>query len=159
MQMVQRPLRFLDRAPELLRNPSEAAAKERAAGKAIGDQMNSLGAERLQGVRVESVARGDPDSGVEAVSCAGCRGLREIHDALSSGGDAGELRGASQAEQAASAAGAEMPIAVQTDDGSCGLKSTHLAPEVGVGRGDREFRVVVVGNDGENRLQTEFLDE
>jgi hypothetical protein len=50
-------------------------------------------------------------------------------------------------------------VAVQADRSSCGFQSTHAIPEGRIGRRNLQFRVLVVGDNGQDRVQAELFDQ
>jgi hypothetical protein len=73
--------------------------------------------------------------------------------------DAGELRHAARPHQAAPAARAKMAIAVEGDGGADGFKRLYLQPEFGIRERMAEPVVAIVGNHGQDRLESEVLNE
>jgi len=78
---------------------------------------------------------------------------------LRCGGYAGEFRDAMQIDQAPAAAYAQVTVAVETNRSSCAFESAHAVPEGWVGRRCMQLRILIVGDDGQDRLQAKLLDQ
>jgi len=113
---------------------------------------------RIERVRVKSMTRRDPYSGVEPVTAQDTQALADPR-VLRFGGDAGKFRRAGEAKQAAALAQAEMATAVETNDSPRVFERAHSLPKGRVRGRKLEIGVAVVGNNGEDRLQPELLDQ
>ncbi|HTW61755.1 MAG TPA: hypothetical protein VMD55_08085 [Terracidiphilus sp.] len=103
--------RFLQRAPELLRNPREAAAHEGNAREAVGQEMNALGLEGAERAGIESVLRRNPNPGIEPMLAQNVEPFGDP-GALPMPWNARELRRTLQRHKAAPAALAQMVVSV-----------------------------------------------
>ena len=96
------PALFLDRSPELLRNPGQAALKEWHARKTIGQKENPLFTQGRERVAIGAVTRSDPDVGIEAVAAQDANAFADP-SSLRCSRNARKLRNVMQIDQAAAA--------------------------------------------------------
>jgi len=73
--------------------------------------------------------------------------------------DAGELRDAMKIDEAAAMRLAKMTITMQADGCAGSFEGAHLIPKICIRRRGFQFRIVIVGNDGEYWSQMELGNE
>lgn len=107
---------------------------------------------------VEAVAGRDPEFRVEAVAA------QDFEPFGNEAGlfvviEAGELSVLVQRKQAAAGGFTKVAEAVEGNGGASVLEAAQLIPELGIGRRGFEFRILIVGDDCEDGLNAEALDE